>query len=124
VPGGLPTEALIAHVIVSKFADHLPLYRQAEIFHRQGVDIDRATLGNWVGRACFHLTVSKLGSATVRFARAQPPTASSASAPTPTPTANSIRRTLHTTLPKKARRRPGSNRTPFAQALRPAPPAP
>jgi len=55
VPGGLPTEALIAHVIVSKFADHLPLYRQAEIFHRQGVDIDRATLGNWVGRACFHL---------------------------------------------------------------------
>jgi transposase len=55
VPGGLPTEALIAHVIVSKFADHLPLYRQAEIFHRQGVDLGRATLGNWVGRACFHL---------------------------------------------------------------------
>jgi transposase len=55
VPGGLPTEALIAHVIASKFADHLPLYRQAEIFRRQGVDIDRATLGNWVGRACFHL---------------------------------------------------------------------
>jgi transposase len=42
VPGGLPTEALIAHVIASKFADHLPLYRQAEIFRRQGVDIDRA----------------------------------------------------------------------------------
>jgi len=55
VPGGLPTEALIAHIIVSKFADHLPLYRQAEIFRRQGVDLGRATLGNWVGRACFHL---------------------------------------------------------------------
>lgn len=41
--------------IVSKFADHTPLYRQAEIFRRQGVDLDRATLGNWVGRACFHL---------------------------------------------------------------------
>lgn len=55
VPGGLPTEALIAQIIVSKFADHTPLYRQAEIFRRQGVDLDRATLGNWVGRACFHL---------------------------------------------------------------------
>jgi transposase len=55
VPGGLPTEALIAHVIVSKFGDHLPFYRQADIFRRQGVDLDRATLGNWAGRACFHL---------------------------------------------------------------------
>ncbi len=55
VPGGLPTEALIAHVIVSKFGDHLPFYRQAEIYARQGVRLDRATLGNWAGRACFHL---------------------------------------------------------------------
>jgi hypothetical protein len=55
VPGGLPTEALIAQIIVAKFADHLPLYRQAEIFRRQGVDLDRTTLGNRVGRACFHL---------------------------------------------------------------------
>lgn len=55
VPGGLPTEALIAHVIVSKFGDHLPFYRQAEIYKRQGIRLDRATLGNWVGRACFHL---------------------------------------------------------------------
>lgn len=55
VPGGLPTEALIAQIIAAKFADHLPLYRQAEIFRRQGVDLDRTTLGNWVGRACFHL---------------------------------------------------------------------
>jgi transposase len=55
VPGGLPTEALIAQVIVSKFGDHLPFYRQAGIYKRQGIALDRATLGNWVGRACFHL---------------------------------------------------------------------
>ena len=55
VPGGLPTEALIAQVIVAKFGDHLPFYRQAEIYARQGIQLDRATLGNWAGRACFHL---------------------------------------------------------------------
>ncbi|WP_205026420.1 IS66 family transposase [Cereibacter johrii] len=55
VPGGLPTEALISQVIVAKFGDHLPFYRQAEIYTRQGIHLDRATLGNWVGRACFHL---------------------------------------------------------------------
>ena len=55
VPGGLPTEALIAQVIVAKFGDHLPFYRQSEIYARQGIALDRATLGNWVGRACFHL---------------------------------------------------------------------
>ena len=55
VPGGLPTEALIAQVIVAKFGDHLPFYRQAEIYARQGIRLDRATLGNWAGRACFHL---------------------------------------------------------------------
>jgi transposase len=55
VPGGLPTELFIAWIIVSKFGDHLPFYRQAGIFRRQGIDLDRGTLGNWVGRACFHL---------------------------------------------------------------------
>ncbi|MET4484387.1 transposase [Bradyrhizobium sp. F1.13.3] len=55
VPGGLPTEAAIAHVIVSKFGEHTPFYRQAEIYARQGIRLDRATLGNWSGRACFHL---------------------------------------------------------------------
>jgi transposase len=55
VPGGLPTEAAIAHVIVSKFGDHTPFYRQAGIYARQGIRLDRATLGNWSGRACFHL---------------------------------------------------------------------
>ena len=55
VPSGLPTEAAIAHVIVSKFGDHTPFYRQSEIYARQGIRLDRATLGNWSGRACFHL---------------------------------------------------------------------
>lgn len=55
VPGGLPTEALIAQVIVAKFGDHLPFYRQAKIYGRQGIALDRATLGSWAGRACFHL---------------------------------------------------------------------
>jgi transposase len=55
VPGGLPTEALIAQIIVSKFGDHLAFYRQSESYARQGIHLDRATLGNWTGRACFHL---------------------------------------------------------------------
>jgi transposase len=48
---GLAGPALLAHVIVSKFSDHLPLYRQSEIYGRQGVDISRSTLAGWVGGA-------------------------------------------------------------------------
>ena len=55
IPGGMPTEATVAHVLVSKYADHLPLYRQAQIYSRQGVDLDRSTLADWVGRAAFDL---------------------------------------------------------------------
>ena len=55
IEGGLPTEATVAHVLVSKFADHLPLYRQAQIYARQGVTLDRSTLADWVGRAAFLL---------------------------------------------------------------------
>lgn len=55
IPGGMPTEAMVAHVLVSKYADHLPLYRQAQIYSRQGVDLDRSTLADWVGRAAFEL---------------------------------------------------------------------
>ena len=55
IQGGLPTEATIAHVLVSKYADHLPLYRQAQIYARQGLDLDRSTLADWVGRAAFEL---------------------------------------------------------------------
>jgi len=52
---GLATPALLAHVLVSKYCDHLPLYRQSQIFARQGVEIDRSTLANWVGAACWWL---------------------------------------------------------------------
>lgn len=55
IPGGMPTEATLAHVIVGKYADHLPLYRQAQIYARQGIDLDRSTLAAWVGRAAFEL---------------------------------------------------------------------
>ena len=48
---GLAGPGLLAHVIVSKFADHLPLYRQSEIYARQGVEISRSTLAGWVGAA-------------------------------------------------------------------------
>ncbi len=51
IEGGLPTDATVAQVIVSKYADHLPLYRQGQIFARQGVMLDRSTLSDWVGRA-------------------------------------------------------------------------
>jgi transposase len=55
IEGGLPTEATVAHVLVSKYADHLPLYRQAQIYARQGINLDRSTLADWVGRAAWHL---------------------------------------------------------------------
>jgi transposase len=55
VVGGLPTEALVADVLVAKYADHLPLYRQAQILARDGVQIDRSTLGHWVGFAAHEL---------------------------------------------------------------------
>jgi len=55
IEGGLPTEATIAQVLVSKYADHLPLYRQAQIYARQGIDLDRSTLADWVGQAAWHL---------------------------------------------------------------------
>ena len=46
---GLAAPALLAHVLMSKYGHHLPLYRQAEIFAREGVDLDRSTLAGWVG---------------------------------------------------------------------------
>ncbi|QND44634.1 IS66 family transposase (plasmid) [Rhizobium lusitanum] len=55
IEGGIPTEATVAQVLVSKYADHLPLYRQAQIYKRQGIDLDRSTLADWVGRAAWHL---------------------------------------------------------------------
>jgi transposase len=55
IEGGLPTEGAIAHVMVSKYADHLPLFRQSQILARSGIDIHRSTLADWVGVAAFHL---------------------------------------------------------------------
>ena len=48
---GIAGPGLLAHVLVAKFADHLPLYRQAVIYAREGVDLDRALLASWVGAA-------------------------------------------------------------------------
>src|SRR6202142_2272255 len=48
---GLAGPGLLAHVLVSKYADHLPLYRQSEIYDRSGIDLDRSTLADWVGGA-------------------------------------------------------------------------
>ena len=52
---GLASPGLLAHVLVSKYCDHTPLYRQSQIFARHGVEIDRSTLANWVGGACWWL---------------------------------------------------------------------
>src|SRR6516225_8103950 len=46
---GMAGPDLLAHVVVSKYADHLPLYRQSGIYERQGVELDRSTLADWVG---------------------------------------------------------------------------
>jgi transposase len=54
-PRGLATPATLAHVLVSKYCDHLPLYRQSEIYARDGLELDRSTLGDWVGQAAWLL---------------------------------------------------------------------
>mgnify|MGYP006266960481 CR=1 FL=1 len=55
IEGGLPTERLVADIVVSKFADHLPLYRQSQILARSGARIERSTLAHWVGAAAAEL---------------------------------------------------------------------
>jgi transposase len=55
IAGGYATPALLAQVLVSKYCDHTPLYRQSQIFARHGVDLDRSTLAGWVGGACWWL---------------------------------------------------------------------
>lgn len=74
IDGGMATEALVTHVVVSKFCDSLPLHRQAQMLKRQGIDLDRSTLSSWVGRACwwlmplYELTVSTVLSSGKVFA--------------------------------------------------------
>jgi transposase len=48
---GLAGAGLLAHVLVAKYCDHQPLYRQSEIYAREGVELDRSTLAGWVGAA-------------------------------------------------------------------------
>jgi transposase len=52
---GRPGPGLLAHVLIGKYGHHLPLYRQAEIYAREGVALGRSTLAGWVGRAAFEL---------------------------------------------------------------------
>lgn len=55
IAGGLATPGLLAHVLIAKYCDHLPLYRQSKIFARHGVELDRSTLAGWVGGAAWWL---------------------------------------------------------------------
>ena len=61
IEAGRPSPGLLAQVIVAKYCDHLPLYRQSEIYGRVGVELHRSTLAGWVGRASWLL--SPLGEA-------------------------------------------------------------
>jgi transposase len=67
---GRPGPGLTAHVLVSKYCDHLPLNRQSDIYGREGVSLDRSTLADWVGRAAWLLepVASRIGD----YARAGP----------------------------------------------------
>ncbi|HEY5818055.1 MAG TPA: IS66 family transposase [Mesorhizobium sp.] len=56
IDSGVPSEAVLAHVAVSKYADGLPLYRQEGIYARDGVEISRNSMANWMGHVGFHLT--------------------------------------------------------------------
>ncbi|MBI2735434.1 MAG: transposase [Rhodospirillales bacterium] len=55
IVGGLATPALLAQVLVGKYCDHTPLYWQAQIFARRGVEVERSTLAGWVGGAYWWL---------------------------------------------------------------------
>jgi len=54
-PRGRAAPGMLAHVLVSKYTDHLPLYRQSEIYAREGLDLGRSTLSDWVGQAVWLL---------------------------------------------------------------------
>ena len=54
-PRGRATPAMLAHLLVSKYCDHLPLYRQCEIYAREGLELERSTLCDWVGQAAWLL---------------------------------------------------------------------
>src|SRR5260370_2491494 len=64
---GKPGPGLLAHVAVSKYCDHLPLHRQSVMYARDGVDLDRSTLADWIGRTAFLL--EPLAEAIARYVR-------------------------------------------------------
>src|SRR5437899_3096225 len=53
---GLPGPGLLAHIAIAKFCDHLPLHRQSAIYAREGVELDRALMADWMGKVVFLLT--------------------------------------------------------------------
>jgi transposase len=55
IEGGMPTEAAVAQVVVARYADHLPLYRQAQGLARQGLEIGREVLAGWLGAAAYEV---------------------------------------------------------------------
>jgi transposase len=55
IEGGMPTEAAVAQVLVARYADHMPLYRQAQGLARQGIEIGREVLAGWLGAAAFEV---------------------------------------------------------------------
>ena len=55
IEGGVPTEGLLAHIAVSKYADGLPLYRQEGIYARERIELGRSAMADWMGRVGFHL---------------------------------------------------------------------
>jgi transposase len=65
---GRPGPSLLAHVLVAKYCDHAPLYRQSAIYARAGVELERSTLADWVGQAAFLL--EPLAAAITRHVRA------------------------------------------------------
>ena len=55
IPRGMAGASFLAHIVTSKFCDHLPLYRQAEIYARSGIDVDRGQLAEWLGHLAWLL---------------------------------------------------------------------
>lgn len=74
IESGMASTALVTHVVVSKFAWYLPLYRQVQILASQGIHLDRATLAGWVKRAAWWLKSLMSSSC----AQSRPPRACSA----------------------------------------------
>jgi transposase len=55
IPRGMAGPSFLAHIVIAKFCDHLPLYRQAEIYARAGIDVDRSLLADWLGHLAWLL---------------------------------------------------------------------